>query len=90
MSTDRADVVRGLRELADYIEANESASTRVGMGGVVVYDYVETVDQMLAQVAVLPGPWELGDDGPYMGMTRQFGPLGYRVYTMRPELQVVA
>jgi hypothetical protein len=82
----RQKTIDGLREFADFLEANPTAV--LPSSGVTSYDCVGTPVEMVERVTALGGRWAKEDDwkSKYFGMERRFGPAAYRVYAERSKV----
>ena len=79
--------VRGLRELADWIEANPATHDTIGYSGCTINHCCRDREQFVATLKALGGPWEKSTIGDYFNMERRFGPLiAYHVYVKRSEV----
>lgn len=81
--TTRADAIQGLRDFADFLEANEDASLPSGLYAL---DYQWGKENLLARTRELGGLWNKKEDGAYFSLVRHFGPVRYEVYTTRSEV----
>jgi hypothetical protein len=76
----RAQTIRGLRELADFLERTPDAEVDAA-ADVTILDYATTCDEFLAKAEKIGGPWEQVMDGGYFKLVRRFGPVKYQLYT---------
>lgn len=77
----RQQVVQGLREFADFLEAHPDAPFSRNW----LIEYVPTREDLIKAARIM-GSFDKKPDTDYFGVNRNFGPITYRVYTERTKV----